>query len=121
MGADAVEISLGEAFIRVFQLLSTGFLTPESSGPVDSMNGEFNHIDPRNQMPNGANIKHHRIHHELQPHLMENLMCTAQTLYRICLSDGTEKIFDPVVASSLERQETIADDVLIKPGQKIYK
>jgi len=119
--ADAVEISLGHAFIRMLQLLATGFLTPDSSGLVDAMNGEVNQIDAANQMPNGANIKHHRIHMDMQQHVLENMMATSQTLLRIVLQGGVDKIFDPTMASSLERQETIVQSVLVTPGQKIYK
>lgn len=117
---EKVELSLGEGMIRVLQLLSTGFLTPASSGLVDPLNGEINQIDPENQLPNGANISHHRVHKQIEMHLLENMMATCQTLFRIVLAGGIEKIFDPAMASSLERQETVVSDVLITPGKKIY-
>merc|ERR1711920_686331 len=60
--ADPVELSLAEGFIRMMQLLATGFITPNSSGLIDPLNGEINQIDPKNQMGNGSNIKHHRVH-----------------------------------------------------------
>ena len=119
--ADPIELSLAEGFIRMLQLLSTGFITPKSSGLVDPLNGEINQIDPKNQMGNGASIEHHRLHNQIEAHLLENLMCTCQTLFRIVLAGGIEKIFDPVVASSLERQETVLDDLLVTPGKKIYQ
>jgi len=119
--ADPVELSLGEGMIRIFQLLSTGFLTPNSSGLVDHLNGEVNQIDPKNQMPNGSNIRHHRIHNMMEQHLLENLMCTSQTIFRVILNGGIEKIFDASVASSLERQETIMDNLIVTPGKKIYQ
>merc|ERR1712226_1010982 len=114
-------LGLGEAFVRVLQLLSTGFLTPDSSGMVDNLNGEPNMIDPKIQMANSANIDNHRIHAEWEHQKMENLMCTSQTLLRIVLSGGVDKIFDPGMASTLERQETIIGSTLVAPGNKIYK
>lgn len=114
-------LGLGEAFVRCLQLLATGFLTTDSSGMIDNLTGEPNMIDPKIQMANGANIEHHRIHFEWEHRKMENLMCTAQTLLRIVLCGGVEKIFEPSLASTLERQDTIVGNILVTPGNKIYR
>jgi len=114
-------LGLAEALVRILSILSSGFLTPDSSGMVDSMTGEPNMIDVRNQCPNGANLLDNRIHNEFEHQIMENLMATAQTLLRITMCGGVEKIFDPAMASTLERQDSVIGDTLIAPGTKIYK
>ena len=77
------ELGLGEAFLRFLQLISCGFLTPKSSGLVDNLTGQENLIDPAVTLGNGANIHTNTIHEEFEEQKMENLMCCAQTLYRM--------------------------------------
>ena len=52
---------------------------------------------------------------------MHNKVQNLEIYFSSVLNGGIEKIFDPQMASSIERQQTMIGSVLVTPGQRIYK